>query len=198
MENGYFLSINAGLIPEEEMIGGFVISVYLARQDPVTGRSLIWGGAAWPDFLGWAHSFIAQLGVAAIGDNRVLRIDPASAIAEAGVWPRWCLSSEQVQVAIDQLIGLLHSEVEGSLYPLSVWLVPAADLRAAQLIEDFRLSRFDEELWNELLEANVMRVAIDDGSATIQGAPQNHGVASKWIHRIVNATPLLRETTEWR
>ncbi len=193
----FFLSIVDGGPPAPGIHPGYLLSIYLAKRNPATCETEVWGGNAWPHIVEWAKDVVIGFGNAAIKHSFLLRADPAGVVADTDVWPRWCVTEGQWRTVVDQLIGIVHSTSDASLYPLSIWLVPARDQAGGELIEEFRANRFDKQLWDDLMARGVMRVAVDDNAITVQGATQNRQFALSWLREIIAGLPKLNSTTEW-
>ncbi|MEO5798544.1 MAG: hypothetical protein ABIZ70_00210 [Gemmatimonadales bacterium] len=196
-DDDFFLSVTQYPGADDESEGSFSLSIYLTRRDPATGQTEVWGENGWPHILEWAKEVVIGFGSAAINHMLEVRVDPALEIARQDVWPRWCVDAAQYRVVVDQLIAELHSGPRGRLYPFSIWMVPANDRRAAELIEAFRMARSDAELWYRILGANVIRMAVDDGALTIHGAPWNQHLTLGWLRDTIDSLPGFGATTEW-
>ena len=135
-----------------------------------------------PHLLTIAQPLLEAFLTCAVEDGYLLRGDVARSVAAVEPWPRWALTPAQATGLIRQLVNCGHLE---SMYPISIWIVPATNSQGESLIDLFRALPHDEQVFNGILDSGVVRLSLFDAFCDILGVVADGPRVLAWLNSTV-------------
>lgn len=121
----------------------------------------------------------------------ILRLDLARSARYLGSWPARCATYEEVITCIDAIVRSIGEERHRSVYPISVWGLPAeSERRAEKAIDVFSAIPGDAALLAGIVTLGVSRIVVFPSSITLSVPPNLLEVGLSWVRAATAATPL--------
>jgi hypothetical protein len=133
-----------------------------------------------PDMLVCARELLAAVVRAAMAEGYRVRFDAARSVAASAVTTT---DDAQARAALARLAE--RASAGEGVHPVSIWLIPPGGNDVESRIEAFRARRFDDALYDSLLEDGVVRVSVSEEFGDLAARLSLAPVVRQWVRRAI-------------